>query len=78
ASLNTSPSQSAYFLGHHLQARGLYNMQDNEPIGVFIRKYAPDLILMLCLYEIELGNILTGEIITQIFLKFKRNYSWEF
>ncbi|CAF4433115.1 unnamed protein product, partial [Rotaria socialis] len=78
ASLNMSPLQSAYFLVHHLQAHGLYDMEDNEPIGIFIRKCALDLILMLRLYEIELGNTLTGEIIAQIFIKFKSNYSWEF
>lgn len=77
-SLNMRPSQSAHFLGHHLQAHALYSMRDNEPIGVFIRKCAPDLILMLRLYEIELGNTLTGEIIAQIFLKFQKNYVWHF
>ncbi|CAF4209872.1 unnamed protein product [Rotaria socialis] len=69
-----SPLQSAYFLVHHLQAHGLYDMEDNEPIGIFIRKCALDLILMLRLYEIELGNTLTGEIIAQIFIKFKNRF----
>ncbi|CAF3335914.1 unnamed protein product [Rotaria sp. Silwood1] len=68
------PSQSRYFLGHHLQAHGLYEMQHNGAVHDFIRKCSPDLILMLRLYEVELGNTLTGEIIGQLFITFKTNY----
>ncbi|CAF3364012.1 unnamed protein product [Rotaria sp. Silwood2] len=67
------PSESRYFLGNHLQAHGFYDIRDNGVLDDFIQKCSPDLILMLRLYEVELGNTLTGEIIGQLFITYKTN-----
>ncbi|CAF4440851.1 unnamed protein product [Rotaria socialis] len=68
------PFSARSFLGHHLRARDLYDMKDNAIVHDFICKCPPDIILMLRLYEVELGNTLTGQVIGQIFVTFKKNY----
>jgi hypothetical protein len=69
------PFNTRLFLGHHLKAHGLYNIEDREAVLDFIQKCPADVILMLRLYEVELGKILVGEIIDQLFLIFKENYN---
>ena len=68
------PSNTQSFLGHHLRAHDFYEMKDNGVVNNFISKYPPDILLMLRLYELELGNTLTGQIIEQLFIIFKKNY----
>ncbi|CAF4861666.1 unnamed protein product [Rotaria socialis] len=71
---NMLPFSARSFLGHHLRAHDLYDMKDNAIVHDFICKCPPDIILMLRLYEVELGNTLTGQVIGQIFVTFKKNY----
>ena len=68
------PSNTQSFLVHHLRAHDFYEMKDNEVVNNFISKYPPDILLMLRLYELELGNTLTGQIIEKLFIIFKKNY----
>ena len=68
------PYSTQLFLGHHLRAHDLYTMRDNTVISDFIYTCPPDIILMLRLYEVELGNKLVGEIIGQLFLMHKKNH----
>ncbi|CAF1318603.1 unnamed protein product [Rotaria magnacalcarata] len=71
---NMLPFSARSFLGHHLRAHDLYDMKDNAVVHDFICKCPPDIILMLRLYEVELGNTLTGQVIGQLFMAFKKNY----
>ena len=67
------PFSTRLFLGHHLSAQNLYNMNDHEALSDFVEKCPADLLLMLRLYEVHLGKTLVGEIIGQLFLMFKEN-----
>ena len=72
--LQMLPFSTRSFLGHHLRAHDLYDMDDSGAVDAFIRKCPADVTLMLRLYQVELGNTLTGEILGQLFIMFKRNY----
>jgi hypothetical protein len=63
------PFSARSFLGHHLRVHDLYDMKDNAVVHDFICKCPPDIILMLRLYEVELGNTLTGQVMAS-----KKNY----
>jgi hypothetical protein len=62
------------FLGHHLRAHNLYDVEDGAAITDFIKKCPPDMLLILRLYEAELGKPFVGEIIAQLFLMFKKDH----
>ena len=42
------------FIGHHLKAQNLYNIDENGTVLNFTRKCPPDVALMLRVYEVEL------------------------
>jgi hypothetical protein len=44
------------FVGDHLKAQNLYNIDENGTVLNFIGKYPPDVTLMLRVYEVELGK----------------------
>ena len=61
-------------LGPHLRAHDSCHVPYNAVIRNFIRKCSADVTLMLRFYEVELDNTLTGEIVGQPFIMFKKNY----
>jgi hypothetical protein len=69
--LKMFPFSTHLFIEHHLQSNNLYYVDDNAVIFYFVEKFPVDVILILRLYEVELGNTLVGEIIAQLFLMYK-------
>ncbi|CAF2119403.1 unnamed protein product, partial [Rotaria magnacalcarata] len=57
------PFSAQYFFRYHLRTRNLYDMKNYRVVHDFIYKCPPDIILMLRLYEVKLGNTLAGQII---------------
>jgi hypothetical protein len=72
--LKLLPFSTHLFIVHHLRAQDLYDISENGAILDFIKKCPSDVILMLRLYEVELDNILVGEIIGQLFLMYKKDH----
>jgi len=68
-----SSSNTSLFLGHHLEAHGFYDVEASAIILHFIEKCPRDIILILRLYQVELGETIVGEIIFQLFILHKNN-----
>jgi hypothetical protein len=73
--LRKSPYLSVY--GHGDIRSSYFSVNDRLrqckfDLGRFIHK--KDVLLMLRLYEVELGNAIVSEIISQLFLKYKQNH----
>lgn len=66
--------QPNIFMNQHLHFHDLYDVRFNDIIDNFISKCPEDLIIVLR-YEVELGETLTGEMISQLYNTYKRDYS---